>query len=1044
MATNSSELMRLMVIRNPEPKAEQPAIALAPSDEVMRAPAPFQKAREFLGKMLVESNRRIVDPAQVRSQPQLAALRANASETGSDGQSPGALVEEVFAKPADKVITPADWSSALHKLSDSILFYKLAYRGGPRPLAELTDLYRAMVAVGRVAEGAITDMKGLRAALDAPLRLPPPFARADANRTGRIEARRAQAVETVLTRVRKATELYEQEQSIQKAIDELVEVPIEPNKFTTVSLGLRVAPRNADAPSKAPVQRGTSEAEEDLLAMNWALRREALKAGATDIGLAPSRVGLALTPDAVRTLSADTRKLATAAGVDPTRDSIERVAAALVVKRAAVRTNREALMRTDTSVQSRTLGGISVSKVVRPRDSSQESPISLPAGVRIPEGINLDWDNLLVDSGWPGETPDAGVGPDPDLDLGPSLLLPAGVGQLYIIRQQIIGYRSGEISHVENVLPGETRERQHRRLKQQEISTTEEHEREQEDEKSLQTTSRSELEREVQSTIKRQFNAGASAQVSADYGKVEFAASGQVQVATASESASKTAQRVASEVIETSRQRVTERVRTERSQKTLEELEETNLHKFSGEEFTEPFVGVYQWIDKIYLNEVWSYGLRTMYEVIAPEPGAALIAAAMTPGAAEPGLVEKPPPLTVPIAQLDPAKVHKLCVAYGVTEVIEPFPEPVLINVAFAASSDKDAHDNFYAEAKEVEVPDGYEPVDGWIVVRARGEDQTPMIGVTIGRASGGFHTDNLVLNSTINNIPIFFTCDSWPSTANIEKLQAAVAADDYSSFAVSVLIRLRPSAARIDKWKRHAFSAIRGAYDARLGEWRDYQSQVDFEKPELSERLLAGNPGANRQLARQELQRSAMEIFRNLSMDFDLLREGSSVHAIPRIDFPSLVEASPEILFLSQAFEWHNMTFVLYPYFFGRRPEWPMKMLLEGVDSDFVEFLKSGAARVQVPVRPGWEAAVDHYMMTREPFFGQGLPQIGDDLYLPYVDEARDAGGAALGGEHVGELDFEVTVPTTLVVARNGKKIDVASGTLPRWIKTGEHWEEA
>jgi hypothetical protein len=318
------------------------------------------------------------------------------------------------------------------------------------------------------------------------------------------------------------------------------------------------------------------------------------------------------------------------------------------------------------------------------------------------------------------------------------------------------------------------------------------------------------------------------------------------------------------------------------------------------------------------------------------------------------------------------------------------------------------------------------------------------MIGVTIGQATGGFHTDNLVGNYETRHLPIAFSCLSWPNTAKMGKLQAAIAADDYSSFAVSVLIRLRPSLARIDKWKRHAFSAIRAAYDARLSEWRDYQSQVSFEKPELAEQLLTGNPSASRQLARQELQRAAMEIFRNSSMDFDLLRSGSTAHEIPKIDFQAVSDASPEILFLSQAFEWHNMTFVLYPYFFGRRPDWPLKLLLEGVDSDFVEFLKSGAARVQVPVRPGWEAAVDHYMMTREPFFGQGMPEIGDDLYLPYVDEAREAGGAALGGEHKAELDFDVTVPTTLVVARDGAKIDVTGGTLPRWVKNGLVWEEA
>jgi hypothetical protein len=227
------------------------------------------------------------------------------------------------------------------------------------------------------------------------------------------------------------------------------------------------------------------------------------------------------------------------------------------------------------------------------------------------------------------------------------------------------------------------------------------------------------------------------------------------------------------------------------------------------------------------------------------------------------------------------------------------------------------------------------------------------------------------------------------------------------------------------------------------MSEWREYQSQVDFGKPEISEKLFGRNPESNRALVRHELQRCAIEVFRNLSLDFDLIREGSGLDPVPRSDFPSLAEASPEILFLSQAFEWSNMTFILYPYFFGRRKDWPLKMQFSDLDANFIEFLKSGAARVQVPVRPGFQEAVDHYMMTREPYFGKGMPEIGDDLYLPYLDEARESMGASLDGKHRTDLDFEVTVPTTLVVARNKEKIDTTGGTLPTWEKSGEAWVE-
>jgi hypothetical protein len=162
MASNASELMRLMVIRSPEPKLDQPIVDLNPSDEIRRATPPFQKAREFLAKILADPDRRIIDPAEVPDEAAMAALRKWAFDSQSDGINPGALVEQVFERPSSEVIVGAGWDAMLRTLSDNILFYKLAYQTGPRPLTELANLYRAKVAVGRVAAGEITKMAQFR------------------------------------------------------------------------------------------------------------------------------------------------------------------------------------------------------------------------------------------------------------------------------------------------------------------------------------------------------------------------------------------------------------------------------------------------------------------------------------------------------------------------------------------------------------------------------------------------------------------------------------------------------------------------------------------------------------------------------------------------------------------------------------------------------------------------------------------------------------------------------------------------------------------
>jgi hypothetical protein len=1040
MSTNATELMRVLVIREPEPRESGQAVELNASAKLHQLTngKSFNAARELLAKFGAAPSNVLVDPSKIARINELAEFRRRALE-GAD-TDPATLVKSVFGAEASALVDAAAWRDVSSKLGDSILVLKLAYAGGPRPLTQLVNAYLAMVAIERIAQGEAQDLKAIRVILGMPLRLQPPFVRntEQVASAGPSEERKAAATERVIARVRDMVVHHEAIAEIDAAIDDLRRVPITGKNFT-------VAHAIADLPKVAvrgksggSVDADAAEPIASAYVARWASLRDKLSPGSASTGhLLASGRGLMLSSAAAESLSPNTRKLLKSLELNPTEDAIERLAGALSKKRALLEKARASSEATRTRKRPGFVQGIGIGSKPTAPTGYAAPPIVLPAGLTLPPGLHVDWGDLLVEAEWPGEPPP----PAPEPDLGPSLLLPTGVGQLFVIKQQITGYRSAEVSHVENVLPGETRERVHRRLRQHEETATDEAVKETEEEKSLQTTLRSELEREVQSTIKRQFDYGASAQVSADYGKVEFTAAGQIQGSTATEIASKMAQKLASEVIETSRQRVIERIRTERTRRMLDEIEETNVHKFDGIKLTEPMNGVYQWIDKVYTNEIWSYGKRTMYEVVVPEPAAGLLAAATAPDASSPHLVDKPEPLTESPTTLEPAMVAILCARYGVTENIEVYPEPTLVSVAFTNASDDSAEDNFYAETKELEIPDGYELVEGWIAVRARGENQTPIIGVTVGTATHRFSTDNIENEGEKTPIPITF--DFGLVKPIVKKLQVAVALDDYSSFAVSVVVRVSPSAAHLDKWRRGAFAAIRGAYDAKLSQWREYQAQLDFEKPEISEKLFGRNPETSRALVRQELQRSAVEIIRNTSLNFDLLRDPTTADGIPKLDFGSLANASPEILFLSQAFEWNNMTFVLYPYFFGRREGWPQKMLLVNVDQNLTEFLKAGAARVQVPVRPGFEAAVDHYMMTREPFFGQGMPHIGDALYLPYLDEARDAFGTTLGGKHREDLDFEVIVPTELVVARNGEKINTEGGTLPKWVRSNGRWVE-
>jgi hypothetical protein len=122
-------------------------------------------------------------------------------------------------------------------------------------------------------------------------------------------------------------------------------------------------------------------------------------------------------------------------------------------------------------------------------------------------------------------------------------------------------------------------------------------------------------------------------------------------------------------------------------------------------------------------------------------------------------------------------------------------------------------------------------------------------------------------------------------------------------------------------------------------------------------------------------------------------------------------------VQFVEHAFEWTNMSWVFYPYYWATPPKWVELLDREdAADPLFTEFLQSGAARVLIAVRPGFEDAVMHYLATREPWDGGSVPVIGDDLHLPVHEEIRELTEDRAGtGIPIGQ-PWTVTVPTSLI----------------------------
>ncbi len=123
---------------------------------------------------------------------------------------------------------------------------------------------------------------------------------------------------------------------------------------------------------------------------------------------------------------------------------------------------------------------------------------------------------------------------------------------------------------------------------------------------------------------------------------------------------------------------------------------------------------------------------------------------------------------------------------------------------------------------------------------------------------------------------------------------------------------------------------------------------------------------------------------------------------------------------------------YVFYSYFWGRHKDWVDNLLRDDVDPLFNNFLKAGAARVVVPVRPGFEKALLYFLKTKIIWEGKDVPVIGEPMYLDIVEEMKEKLDL-LNYDGILQDSWEYKVPTSLVYLRNNDLSD-SEDNLPRW----------
>lgn len=596
--------------------------------------------------------------------------------------------------------------------------------------------------------------------------------------------------------------------------------------------------------------------------------------------------------------------------------------------------------------------------------------------------------------------PDVGIPDDgPSVPTGKGDARVLGVADLLILEQTLGRYELGEISHIENVMRSEQRSRLFRTKDSTQVTQVDQTETTTEKEQDLSTDERFQLQTESQTVINDTASKAAGLTIHASYGpSVDATANYNTSSSSSTQQSNQASSTYAREVTSKAVQRVQTQTLTSRTVTTLHVATEVNRHGFDNTKGTDDIVGVYRFVDKIYKAQLVNYGKRLMLEFIVPEP-AAFLRYAMTNRPIDSVTAINPDPPGycqadgTTFSALQPTDITSdnymyWAGKYGAQDVTSPPPAVVLAQGAKKAPDSMPTVGDALlgSDTFDIAVADGYLAQKAYVNIYGETQVGTHQVIVQIQDQQVTYvepWQDQLVPLDLLSTSTVTVTVNSLR----------------FHNWEVLVTVFCTRSDEKYHDWQLKTFGSIMNAYD-------DLKSAYDeaVREAKLQAADPTGSTGTNPEtkvITQQvELKKGCISLMTGQRFDlFDAVNRNVAPYGYPEIDFVEAKAEGAYIAAFEQSFEWNNMVYLYYPYFWGKKVDWPAIAQLNDPDPVFQQFLQAGAARVQVPVRPGFEAGVLTYLSTGTLWSTDGTLVNADDggvdaQALSIIDELRSQTG--------------------------------------------------
>jgi hypothetical protein len=301
-----------------------------------------------------------------------------------------------------------------------------------------------------------------------------------------------------------------------------------------------------------------------------------------------------------------------------------------------------------------------------------------------------------------------------------------------------------------------------------------------------------------------------------------------------------------------------------------------------------------------------------------------------------------------------------------------------------------------------------------------------PQASITIGAAKHIWLTPDFTLDKEKVDLKM---------NNEVGTLPIAFGAQDIASYTLTIALTCIRTVRVFEAWQEKVHASIMQDYQRLLAA---YQKALQDASDSQGVTIQGQNPDLNRAVEQKELKKACITLVTGQQYESFGAVELSATGQYPEVLLANTAEQGKYARFFEEAFEWEQMMYIFYPYYWGRKSRWPLHVLATDPDPLFSEFLNAGFARAVFPVRLYWDKAILHYLETGELWDGGDLPDINTPLHLDIVAEMKEQQGAP-GDEIPIEPPWEVTLPTTLVKLRSDDKLPSwhwDNSTPPQWVE--------